>query len=99
MVEKIVITGGPCAGKSTAMSRISKELTQLGYKVLIIAESATELISSGLTPVDFAEFQTYLTKYQLDKERIYEEASKTLDHKAIIICDRGVLDNKAYMYY
>ena len=97
MVEKIVITGGPCAGKSTAMSRISKELTQLGYKVLIIAESATELISSGLTPVDFKEFQTYLTKYQLDKERIYEEASKTLDQKAIIICDRGVLDNKAYM--
>ena len=97
MVEKIVITGGPCAGKSTAMSRISKELTQLGYKVLIIAESATELISSGLNPVDFAEFQTYLTKYQLDKERIYEEASKTLDQKAIIICDRGVLDNKAYM--
>ena len=97
MVEKIVITGGPCAGKSTAMSRISKELTQLGYKVLIIAESATELISSGLTPVDFEEFQTYLTKYQLDKERIYEEASKTLDQKAIIICDRGVLDNKAYM--
>lgn len=97
MVEKIVITGGPCAGKSTAMSRIQSELTQLGYKVLIITESATELISSGLNPVDFAEFQTYLTRYQLEKERIYEEASKTLNQKTIIICDRGVLDNKAYM--
>ena len=43
-VTKIVITGGPCAGKSTAMSTIQSELTKLGYKVYFIAESATEVI-------------------------------------------------------
>ena len=96
-VEKIVITGGPCAGKSTAMSKIQKELSLLGYKVLFIAESATELITSGLTPMEFEDFQLYLTKYQLDKEAIYEKAAAVSKEKVIIVCDRGVLDNKAYM--
>lgn len=97
MVEKIVITGGPCAGKSTAMSRLQEELSQLGWKVLIIAESATELITSGLTPFEYPEFQTYLTKYQLEKEHIYEKAAESLGQKTLIVCDRGVIDNKAYM--
>lgn len=96
-IEKIVITGGPCAGKSTAMSRIQSELTQLGYKVLFIAESATELITGGLTPMEFEDFQAYLTKYQLEKEAIYEKAAESSKEKVIIVCDRGVLDNKAYM--
>ena len=33
-LTKIVITGGPCAGKSTALSRIQEEFTELGYTVL-----------------------------------------------------------------
>lgn len=97
MVEKIVITGGPCAGKSTAMSRLQEELGQLGWKVLVISESATELITGGLTPFEYPEFQTFLTKYQLEKERIYEKAAESLDQKTLIVCDRGVIDNKAYM--
>ena len=96
-VEKIVITGGPCAGKSTAMSKIQTELSQLGYKVLFIAESATELITSGLDPITTDNFQKYLTKYQLDKEKIYEDVASQTDEKVLIVCDRGVLDNKAYM--
>lgn len=29
-IEKIVVTGGPCAGKTTAMSRIQNAFTELG---------------------------------------------------------------------
>lgn len=96
-VDKIVITGGPCAGKSTAMSKIQSELSQLGYKVFFIAESATELITSGLTPFEFEKFQEYLLKYQLDKEAIYEKAAKDINGKVLIVCDRGTLDGKAFM--
>ena len=96
-IEKIVITGGPCAGKSTALSRIQKELTQLGYKVLFVSESATEFITNGLTPWEYRDFQHYLMKYQLMKESICEQAAKTSEQKTIIVCDRGALDNKAYM--
>lgn len=33
-IIKIVITGGPCAGKSTAMSWVQNAFTQMGYTVL-----------------------------------------------------------------
>ena len=60
-IEKIVITGGPCAGKSTALSRIQSELEQLGWKVLFVAETATELITGGVTPINDKNFQKHLT--------------------------------------
>ena len=49
-ISKIVITGGPCAGKSTAMSWIQNAFTQLGYTVLFVPETATELITGGVAP-------------------------------------------------
>ena len=95
-VTKIVITGGPCAGKSTAMSTIQSELTKLGYKVYFIAESATEVITSGVTP-DLNNFQKHLLQLQLDKEKMYENIAKDNEAKTVIVLDRGVLDSKPYM--
>lgn len=43
-IYKIVITGGPCAGKSTALTWIQNEYTKKGYTVIFVPESATELI-------------------------------------------------------
>lgn len=95
-VTKIVITGGPCAEKSTAMSTIQSELAKLGYKVYFIAESATEVITSGVTP-DLNNFQKHLLQYQLDKEKMYENIAKDNEAKTVIVLDRGVLDSKIYM--
>ncbi len=101
VIQKIVITGGPCAGKSTAMSWIQNAFTQKGYKVIFIQETATELITSGIAPwtcTTNADYQTYQLKLQIEKEKIYEEAAKKLNSKKVlIVCDRGTLDNKAYM--
>ncbi len=33
-ITKIVITGGPCSGKTTAMSRLMEEFTERGFRVL-----------------------------------------------------------------
>ena len=49
-IIKMVITGGPCAGKSTAMSRIQNTLANMGYKALFIGETASELITGGVAP-------------------------------------------------
>ena len=43
-ISKIVLTGGPCAGKTTALSMIEQKLTEKGYKVIIVTESATEMM-------------------------------------------------------
>ncbi len=38
---RIVLTGGPCGGKTTAISRLMEWLTGLGYYVVIVPEAAT----------------------------------------------------------
>ena len=100
-ISKIVITGGPCAGKSTAMSWIQNAFTQIGYKVLFIPETATELITGGVAPWTCGsnvEFQKCQLKLQIEKEKIFEQAAHTMAaDKILIVCDRGLLDNKAYM--
>lgn len=100
-ISKIVITGGPCAGKSTAMSWIQNKFTKEGYDVLFIAETATELIKSGITPVntsDILNFQKLLLELQIKKEITYDEAVRYMhSDKILIVCDRGCNDVKAYL--
>ena len=46
-ITRILLTGGPCAGKTTAMAAITQDLTQLGYKVLVVPEAATLIMKGG----------------------------------------------------
>ena len=100
-ITKIVITGGPCGGKSTAMSWVQNAFTQMGYTVLFVPETATELITGGVAPWTCgtnADYQKCQLMLQLEKERVFEQAANTMDNENIlIVCDRGTLDNKAYM--
>lgn len=101
-IEKIVITGGPCAGKTTAMNKIKIVFTERGYHVAFVPESATELINAGITPATLNskyEFQRCLLKLQLKKEKAYVDAAKKIfkSDKTLVVFDRGTLDNKAYL--
>lgn len=100
-LTKIVITGGPCAGKSSAMKAIQEEFSQKGYRVLFVPETATELISGGVAPWTCGsqvEYQTCLMKLQRKKEAVFEEAARTMGvEKVLLVCDRGALDGKAYV--
>ena len=100
-IRKIVITGGPSAGKTTGLSWVQNAFTKLGYTVLFVPETATEFISGGVAPwtcgtnLDYQKVQMTL---QLEKERLFEQAARTMRaDKILIVCDRGALDNKAYM--
>ena len=100
-IHKIVITGGPCAGKTTGMSWIQNAFTKLGYKVLFVPETATELITGGVTPWGCGtnlDFQMCQMQLQMKKEQLFEYAAKTMpEEKILIVCDRGTIDNRAYM--
>ena len=100
-ITKIVITGGPCAGKTTAMGRIQKDFVRQGYKVLFVPETATELITGGVAPwtlVTNEEYQICQVSLQKRKEEIFERAASRMGaDKVLIVCDRGVMDNRAYM--
>ena len=100
-ISKIVLTGGPCAGKTTALSWINNYFSKRGYTVLFVPETATELITNGVAPwtcgTNF-DYQTFQIRLQKIKEQIFDEAAKTMkSDKILIVCDRGILDNKAYM--
>lgn len=100
-IVKIVLTGGPCAGKTTAMNWIVNNFQKYGYKILFIPETASELINGGLTPWETESslsFQSILFDLQLEKEKRFLEGAEKLSYdKILIVCDRGLLDNKAYM--
>jgi|GEM_PF-31222 len=99
-ITKIVITGGPCGGKSTGLQKINDHFSNLGYTVVFINETATELIENGIAPWKGKNtaFQKAILKLQVYKEQIYHEWAKHLKaDKILIVCDRGALDNKAYL--
>lgn len=100
-ISKIVLTGGPCAGKTTALTWINNYFSKRGYTILFVPETATELITNGVAPwtcetnYDYQRFQIRLQKI---KEQIFDDAAKKMKNdKILIVCDRGILDNKAYM--
>lgn len=100
-IHKIVITGGPCGGKSSAKDYIKRYFENKGYTVLFVPETATELITGGVAPwtcgknVDHQKCQM---KLQLCKEEVFTYAASTMPKdKILIVCDRGALDNLAYM--
>ena len=100
-ITKIVITGGPSGGKTTGLSWIQNAFTKLGYTVLFVPETATELISNGVAPWTCGsnlDYQKCQMRLQLEKERVFEQAARSMKAgKILIVCDRGAMDNRAYM--
>ncbi|XP_028028631.1 TRPL translocation defect protein 14-like [Bombyx mandarina] len=54
IVYKLVLTGGPCGGKTTGQSRLSTFFENLGWKVFRVPETATVLLSGGIKFADLS---------------------------------------------
>jgi len=98
----IVITGGPCSGKTTGLARLNRMLSDRGYKVLISPESATKLISAGMIPGELPKeiFQAEILLDTLSQEnRIMSIATRyrAKGQRVVILCDRGTMDGEAYI--
>ena len=95
-VKRIVFTGGPAGGKTTIINMTKKYLESKGYNVIIVLETATELIPNGYNMNyvgSINKFQNLILDYQRFKENITNTIVK---NNTVILYDRGVLDNKAY---
>ena len=104
LIAKIALTGGPCAGKTTTISRIEEHLIDRGYHVLTLSECATETIRSGIRPfgnnaVSVYDFENEILNLQLFKEKRFNDFVKIYPDgtKIIILCDRGSVDVRAYL--
>lgn len=46
-IYRICLTGGPCAGKTTALTTLNQVLVQRGFRVYVVPEAATMLMKGG----------------------------------------------------
>ncbi|HVU79922.1 MAG TPA: ATP-binding protein, partial [Candidatus Paceibacterota bacterium] len=93
-IPKLVVTGGPCAGKTTLLSLARTWCEERGYNPLIVPEAATAYINGGVHPRS-ATFQELVMRFVLTLEETFDTAAKGLQ-KPVIILDRGLFDQKAY---
>lgn len=96
---RIVLTGGPCGGKSTVL-----EYLKVYFKdqVVFVNEVATALLADGF-PLpnpwsqewqDLFQEGIIIGQFNAENEAIYEATKKGI---RVIVCDRGVLDGAAYV--
>ena len=103
-IVRIVLTGGPAAGKTTLISRILKEFkSEDGWKVITVPETATDLISGfGIRPfgncVSMEDFQYFVIEDQLHKEKLALKGAQMVpEENVLVIYDRAIFDDRAYI--
>lgn len=101
-IHKIVLTGGPCAGKTTALACINDHFTQLGYKVLSVPEVPTMITGAGWDYMTnnkafYYEGEKVILEMQITLEDKIMRLAETLSEPCILICDRAIMDISAYI--
>ena len=101
-IKKIVLTGGPCAGKTTALVKVIEHFSSRGYKVFTIPEVPTIFLQAGMDYLTknqdwFYEGEKSTLEIQLAFEDDFTRMAQTINGPVVIICDRGALDISAYL--
>lgn len=101
-IKKIVLTGGPCAGKTTALVKITEYFSGFGYKVFNVPEVPTIYSTAGwnyLTPNRDLYYQGELAilETQLALENQFLKLAEVCHKPVLVVCDRGTLDISAYI--
>lgn len=90
---RIVLTGGPGGGKTTAADLFRREI---GERVVIVPEAATLLFSGGFPRSSevHACRSAQCAIYHVQKN--LEDVQSALYPDRILLCDRGTVDGAAY---
>lgn len=101
-VYRIVLTGGPGGGKSTIIEEIKKRYAKKGKtRVITVNETASIMADDELKPTecdDAFAFQNEVYNIQKTREEAADNLASHFPEKNIIIVyDRGILDNRAYL--
>eukprot|EP00741_Cyanophora_paradoxa_P008077 tig00001254_g7816.t1 len=102
-IYRIVLTGGPCAGKTTALAMVHDKLADAGFKVFMVPEAATLMLMGGalenshFSMEHIVRFQSNIVKVQMAIEDAFTDLARGCGAPAVVVCDRGVMDGAAYM--
>ncbi len=93
MKKRIVITGGPGGGKTTALDLFRREL---GGKIASVPEAATMIFSGGIERSPKASVISAQQVAIFNLQRNLEDVQRQRYPERLILCDRGSLDGLAY---
>lgn len=106
-VPEIVLTGGPCAGKTTALSWLREWLTDnAGVRVFVVPEFPTLVIPWGIRDIGqitakddgrYAQIEEQFILGAMDFLSRFRKIAGIFEGKKVIVCDRGPMDAAAYM--
>lgn len=92
-MSKIVLTGGPGGGKTTAADLYRREI---GDKVVIVPEAATMLFQGGFPRVVEPDAQRAAQCAIFHVQRNLENVQSARFPDRVLLCDRGTCDGAAY---
>jgi predicted ATPase len=90
---RIVLTGGPGGGKTTAADLFRREI---GERVVVVPEAATLLFSGGFPRSDEPGARRCAQRAIYHVQRNLEDVQSALYPDRILLCDRGTVDGAAY---
>jgi CYTH domain-containing protein len=101
-IYRVVLTGGPCGGKSTCLSSIAERMQGLGFHVYRVPETATLLLGGGVSvrdvsPSHLVGVQEGILRVMMGMEDVFATLARAAGRPAIILCDRGTMDVAAYL--
>lgn len=90
---RIVLTGGPGGGKTTAADLFRREI---GERVILVPEAATILFQGGFPRSREPHAQRFAQTAIFHVQRDLEEVQASLYPGRALLCDRGTVDGAAY---
>jgi predicted ATPase len=90
---RIVLTGGPGGGKTTAADLFRREI---GEKVVIVPETATMLFSGGFPRVGQPKARAATQQAIFHAQVALEDIQRALYPDRVLLCDRGTIDGAAF---
>jgi predicted ATPase len=93
--RRIVLTGGPGGGKTTAADLLRREL---GSRVVIVPEAATILFAGGFPRSEQWDANRAAQSAIYHVQRNLEDVQSALFPERVLLCDRGTVDGAAYWY-
>jgi predicted ATPase len=90
---RIVLTGGPGGGKTTAADLFRREL---GERVVIVPEAATLLFAGGFPRATEPGARRSAQRAIFHVQRNLEDVQSARFPHRILLCDRGTIDGAAY---
>ena len=91
--HRIVLTGGPGGGKTTAADLMRREV---GDRIVIVPEAATMLFSGGFPRNDDVAAKRSVQTAIYHVQRNLEDIHSASYPDRILLCDRGTLDSSVY---